>query len=104
MLLHVPNCFLLFDSCAFATQAVLLARIQAIMAGDKELANRMFMPAKMQAQAVKQALSLTSHACTLSHEQAKKGSTGLHVDLVVFAFSLCGLRVTCPSMQVHAGL
>lgn len=34
-------------------QAVLLARVQAIMAGDKELANRLVMPARMQAQAVK---------------------------------------------------
>ena len=37
----------------YALQAVLLARIQAIMAGDRQLANRLVMPAKMQAQAVK---------------------------------------------------
>lgn len=43
-----------------AAQAILLARIQAIMAGDKQLANRLFMPAKMQAQAVKYALLPTS--------------------------------------------
>lgn len=50
--------------CMFETQAVLLARVQAIMAGDKALANRLVMPARMQAQAVKQALSL---ACVLVH-------------------------------------
>ena len=67
-------CFLLLDRGAFAAQAVLLARIQAIMAGDKELANRMFMPAKMQAQAVKQALSLTSHVCSMSQSSHTGGA------------------------------
>lgn len=54
----------------------MLARIQAIMTGNKELADRMFMPAKMQAQAVKQALSLTHHVSLLSHGQAQRESNG----------------------------
>ena len=45
-------------------QALLLARIEASMAGDRQLANNLVLPKKLQEEAVRYALSVR-HPCTL---------------------------------------